>query len=261
MKIGVFAADDRMIHLCDFLKKEAEVIMIDENDSISELNRIAQAIDVLVFPVRGIDDTGFVRMKQRGLYVLDMLSHLKKDCVIFSGQESSLFKAMKHKVICWLKDDEVLIRNAELTAQGILGYLLMHSLKSRKQIKIDLIGTGRCAKACAESFDSLNLSYRMVTRQLIHHPDYIDLDSWKTSDPYDIIVNTAPSCIVDQNVLDHWKNRKLVVDISTGFVFVSDSCRKHPFLNLVELKAIPAQVAPSTAAEIIGEYILKELKQ
>ena len=261
MKIGVFAADERMIHLCDFLKKEAEVIMIDENDSISELNRIAQAIDVLVFFFFLIDESGFVRMKQRGVYVLDMLSHIKKDCVIFSGQESSLFKAMKHKVICWLKDDEVIIRNAELTAQGILGYLLMHSLKSRKQIKIDLIGTGRCAKACAESFDSLNLSYRMVTRQLIHHPDYINLDSWKTSDPYDIIVNTAPSCIVDQNVLDHWKNRKLVLDISTGFVFVSDSCRKHPFLNLVELKAIPAQVAPSTAAEIIGEYILKELKQ
>ena len=91
MKIGVFAADERMIHLCDFLKKEAEVIMIDENDSISELNRIAQAIDVLVFPAWGIDESGFVRMKQRGVYVLDMLSQLKKDCVIFSGQESALF--------------------------------------------------------------------------------------------------------------------------------------------------------------------------
>lgn len=261
MKIGVFAADDRMIHLCDFLKKEAEVIMIDENDSISELNRIAQAIDVLVFPVRGIDDTGFVRMKQRGLYVLDMLSHLKKDCVIFSGQESLLLNDMQYKVNCWLKDDEVVVRNAELTAQGILGYLLMYSMKSLKQIKIDLIGTGRCAKACAECFDSLNISYRMVTRQSIHHPDYVGLDRWKKSDPYDIIVNTAPSCIVDQNVLDYWKNRKLVVDISTGFVFVADSCRKHPFLNLVELKAIPAQVAPASAAEIIGEYIFKELKR
>jgi hypothetical protein len=101
----------------------------------------------------------------------------------------------------------------------------------------------------------------MVTRQLIHHPDYINLDSWKTSDPYDIIVNTAPSCIVDQNVLDHWKNRKFVVDISTDFVFVDKACRKHPFLNLVELKAIPAKVAPSCAAEIIAEYILKELKR
>ena len=261
MKIGVFASDERMVHLCDYLKKEAEVIVIDENDSIAELNRIAQAIDVLVFPVWGIDETGFVRMKQRGLYVLEMLSHLKKDCVLFSGQESPLLKEFPYQVYCWLNDDEVVVKNAELTAQGVLGCLLLYSLHSIKELKIDLIGTGHCAKACAVYFDSLKIPYRLVTRKSIRHSGYVNLDAWKAINPYDIIINTSPSCIVNQNVIDYWKNRKFVIDISTDFVFVDKACRKHPFLNLVELKAIPAKVAPSCAAEIIAEYILKELKR
>lgn len=261
MKIGVFTADERMIHLCDLLKKEAEIIVIDENDSINELNRTAELIDALVFPAWGIDDTGFVRMKQRGIYVLEMLSHLKNHCVIFCGQESTLLNELSQNTHYWLKDEEVVLANAELTAQGVLGHLLLHSNKAIHQMKVDLIGTGRCAKACAEYFESLNIMYRMITRKSMNQSGYLHLDSWKTTNPNDIIVNTAPACLVGQRVMENWKSRKLVIDIASGFPFVEQTCRKHPYLNLVQLKGIPAQIAPLSAAEIIANYIMKELKR
>ena len=261
MKAGIFVADERMSVLSDLLKKDLDVILIDENDSMSELNQIAKRVDVLVFPPWGIDESGFVRMKERGIYVFDMLAHIKDSCVIFSGQESSFLSGLNQIVHFYMKDENVIKANAKLTAQGIMGYLFSSSKTAVDQMKVDLIGTGRCALACAELLDRCNIHYRYITRSQSQESGYIFYESWKASDPYDIIINTAPSTMVNQNVMNCWKNRKLVLDIATDFPFVEASCLKHPYLKLVKMKSIPAQVAPSKAAEIIAGFILKELKR
>lgn len=258
MKIGVFSADRRMELLCERLKKEGEVISIEENDSMTCLKLIAAQLDALIFPPWGIDDSGFVRMKSRGIYVLEMLGYLKKSCVIFSGQDHPLLRQYNHRVHCWLDDEDIVMKNAELTALGVLGKLISIAERSLKEVVVDVIGTGRCAKACADLFERLNVSYRFVSR----HPEpfMIDCSQWLKSNPNDIIINTAPVCMIDQEVMDHWKSMKTVIDLASGFPFVNSACLKHPFLKLIQMKAVPAQYTPISAAELICQYVLKEIR-
>lgn len=261
MKVGVFLSDQRMEYLADYLKKTVQVIEIDENVFMPKLKKWASELNAVIFPASGVQQDGFVRMKSTGMYVLEFMDHLNSDCVIFSGHNSSIFKQFSNKVKCWMDDDEVVFNNSQYTAEGLLSTLITTTSRSLTSYHVDIIGTGNCAKACAEFLSQLKINARFVSRAFKEGLQFpvMDINTWKTVDPSELIINTSPVTNIDQHCMSHWKCTKQVYDLATGFPCVDVHCLKHPFLKLYPVPAIPAVTAPESAALLIHDYLCREL--
>lgn len=263
MKIAVFAADERMKIVAQELKRFSQIIEIDENDSLCKLRKMASEFQAVVLPAWGIEEDGFIRMQTRGLFAAEFLESLDESCVLFSGKECEFFKHLKCRICCWLNDEEVLKQNADLTSEGLLCRLIETTERSLWNYQIDIIGTGRCGTSMAYLLKKLGISYRMITssHQKIEDTEMIDLNSWQHENPSELIINTAPVCVMNQQVLKHWKQRCHVYDLATGGCGVDEKCRKHPFLKLWIEPALPARFSPLSAAQLICQAIEKELRE
>ena len=262
MKIGVFISDDRMKIVAEILQNHFEVFEMDENESQRHLKKLAPLLDAVLLPAWSVEPDGFIQMQSRGLYIAEFLESLSDECILFAGKDSSFLHHLSLQKRFWLKDETLLLRNAELTAEGLLARIITVSEKSLDEITIDVIGSGRCASAVIELLNNLNCHYRMITRnpeRFDTSSDLVELSQWKKDDPSEIIVNTAPVCVMDCSTVSNWKDIKHVFDISTGFVGMDEKCRNHPFVRLYKENALPSRFSKRSAALLIVNYVRKEL--
>lgn len=263
MRIAVLISDERMKVIASHLKKDADVVEIDEDEHAGKLRMMASSFHAVVLPLHGVKDSGFVPMKNKGLYMAEFLEHLDEHCVLFTGKLTPFLDHLTCRKVAWLNDEKLLVQNAKLTAEGLLARIIETTDVSLESLTIDIVGTGRCGKACAELFEKLNLHFRMVTTSPKDNDfrfPWVKLSEWQTSDPSEIIINTAPVCILTQNSMKHWKSQKHVYDLATGFPAVEEKALKHPFLRLYQEGSLPARFASVSAAELIEEIIRKEMK-
>ena len=262
MRIAVFDSDERMKIISERLEKYGEVVLIDEDDSLKKLRKLADTLDVCILPAWGIEDSGFVRMRTKSLFAAEFLEILNEKCVVFSGKSCFFLGHLRAQVKCWLNDEELLMKNAQLTAEGMLCRLIETTKRSLFTYQIDLIGTGRCAKALSNLLDCLKIPYRFVSssKEKCSTDDrLILLDAWCTQHPSELVVNTAPVCVIHQQVMKHWEKPVQVYDLSTGCTGVDKKCLKHPFLKFYEEPALPSRYAVESAALLVSEYIEREL--
>lgn len=260
MRIGVFVCDKRMNLVSEALKKDAQIIEIDEEESQGRLRQIAPELDAVIFPSWGIEEDGFVIMKMKGLYVMDFLERLRKDCIVFSGKQSTVLNEFSFKKIYWLEDEEVLSENAKLTAEGCLGCIISKTDKSLDIMRFDVLGSGRCALAVVQLLKCLNLNVRIVStsKRTDESKGIIHYEQWKKADPYEIIINTAPAILIDRETASCWKNHKTVFDLAS--VSCCDAkVMNHPFLTYHHESALPSRFCVKTAAELITNKIRKDL--
>ncbi len=264
MKIAVFAADERMKKTAAHLRKLYQVVEIDEDDSLSQLRKKAAEFNAVVLPIWGIEEDGFVRMQTRGIFAAEFLESLPESCQLFSGNECAFFDHLHCKVHCWLKDEQLKKDNADLTAEGLLCRLIETTDRSLQSYQVDIIGTGRCGTSLAQLLEKLGVSYRMITSsksKLKQCDSLIELSEWQKYSPSKLIVNTAPACVIDQNVLKNWKQVCHVYDLASNGCGVDQRCLKHPYLKLFVEPALPSRYSSESAAELVSQWIDKELRK
>lgn len=263
MKIAVFAADERMKKTAAYLRKFYQVVEIDEEDSMGRLRKQAPEFSAVVLPAWGIEENGFVRMQTKGLFAAEFLESLSASCRLFSGNECAFFQHLQCQVNCWLKDEQLQKKNADLTAEGLLCRLIETTDQSLWSYCIDIIGTGRCGTSLAQLFKKMGISYRLITssqKKLQECTELIGLSEWQSSNPSTLIVNTAPACIIHQQVLKNWKQPCQVYDLASNGCGVDVRCLKHPYLKLFVEPALPSRFSSGSAARLIAQWIEKELR-
>ena len=79
---------------------------------------------------------------------------------------------------------------------------------------------------------------------------------------YDIIINTIPFQILDENRLRNVKKECTIIDLSSNPGGVDRSAARRMGLKMIWALSLPGRVAPMTSAEFIKEtlyHILKEI--
>ena len=79
---------------------------------------------------------------------------------------------------------------------------------------------------------------------------------------YDIIINTIPFLILDENRLNYIKKDCTVIDLSSNPGGVDRKAAREKNLKVIWALSLPGKVAPLTSAQFIQEtlyHILKEM--
>ncbi|MBR3841600.1 MAG: hypothetical protein IKM20_10725 [Erysipelotrichales bacterium] len=261
MLIGVVISDRRQAIIADVLEEyHLPVIRILSNEDLD------YNMDILVLPIRGINENCILQINNTVLNFSSFFKYAKKELIIYSGVACKYLEQLPFKLIKLLSNEDIIDYNSKLTAQGLLIDLLMNIDISIDEVSIDIIGFGHSGKAIYKMFSKLCPNIRIVSSQkLSKFGDFpvniIDYDTYRNLNEYsNVIINTAPTMILDSFIIDKLKDNNIILDIASapGGTDFDYAFRKG--IKALLLPALPAKYVGYSAGKILGNQIVKDVE-
>ena len=187
--------------------------------------------------------------------------------IIFGGRvPEGIFSS---KVCDILKRDDFAILNAVPTAEGALEIAMRESIFTISKSRVLIAGFGRIGKISAKLFSAMGASVTVSARKssdiaMISAMGYKATETCMIGESlseYDIIINTVPFKIIENDALSRIKKDAVIIDTASlpGGLDI-------PLANKMGIKAfqalsLPGKVAPKTSGEIICDTVLSILEK
>jgi dipicolinate synthase subunit A len=160
-----------------------------------------------------------------------------------------------------LEDEALLIKNAQLTAEGALGIIINETSRAVLGARILIFGYGRVGRALAQVLTRLGADVLAVARK----PEQLACaecdgctpipfsEAYAYTDSAHVICNTAPVCVIDGN----FSADALFIELASGGYNAERA--KEAGIRFINAQGLPGKTAPETAAEIIYDRITDNL--
>lgn len=185
-------------------------------------------------------------------------------CGAISEEVRIIFNKKQIKHFNLMEDETFVLKNANLTAEGMLADLIFYTKKSIYDCNILILGGGRVAKAVALTLFKLGINFgismrndnKLLESQLITN----NIVSWQNYKEklfeYDVVINTIPSKLFNEEDLNKFKTNSLVFELASKQCLEGLSFKNFTY---VLCPALPAKYCPEAAGELVFKYVLKLL--
>lgn len=260
----------------DIRQKYASEYLVNKNYSssvyldfdISNIKKDIERSDIVALPVPATMD-GESLNSSNALSEKIMLSDLAKTLmnkIIVGGKLPNIFKNVDVKYcIDYMDIDAFQIKNALLSAEGAIFYAKQKLERSIYNSNIAILGSGRIGKILAYLLGAQGARVTVISRkdvdlawsQLIGYSTIkIDSRIGVITPKIDIIFNTIPYRIMDENFVINLNQNILIIDLASFPYGIDDGLVKKYNLSYYRELGIPGRYAPQTAGEIIGQTII-----
>ena len=168
-----------------------------------------------------------------------------------------------------LKREEFSVLNTIATAEGTLQIAMEETQRTVHGSNVIVMGFGRIGKVLAKILDGIGAKVYCEARKdediswikaYGYNPVHLN-DLNANLNKFDIIINTIPFQILDEERLDLVKKEAIIIDLASNPGGVRKAAREKG-LKVIWALSLPAKVAPLTSAEFIKEtlyHVLEEL--
>jgi len=225
-----------------------------------------------------LDVNNFNNLKPKDVAVLSpafkwneqLVNSVANNITVIAGAISEEFKAVLSaknvKYINVMANEDFVLKNATLTAEGMLCDLILNTPQSMYSQNILIIGSGRVAKAVAYLFFKLGLKFDMAMRneveynhnKLIANKCFLWHEYKDKLKDYDCVINTVPVQLFEESDLDKFKKGSYVFELASKKCFGDLQVKGFTY---VLCPALPAKYTPQSAGELILEIILDKLQK
>lgn len=259
-KAAVMISDGRMKVIARELTEAGfEVLACTKLAELEEMERRAPEWDVLILPIRGIDSEGNASIPGVSFPMKKTLAGLRPDAQIITGLQTEYLKHLQREVKCYFEDEQVRRKNVQLTAEGILYLLLKETTKSIFEQSIDLVGYGYVGQAAHELLTKVGISHRIVDKSEKIMGDgvqVLSLENWKNMAPAEVIINSAPVLVADEETTADWPQETFFIDIASGAVGADQKTKEK--ICYLAAPPLPGLVAEESAGKMLADYILRQ---
>lgn len=174
-----------------------------------------------------------------------------------------IFKEKEIEYINMMEIESFVVKNALLTAEGVLAHIISDTPKSIYQNKIMVIGTGRTGKAIIHLIDRLNLNYEIVTFSKVKQTENLfwqkpillnnQMLAWLKD--FDIIINTAPTKVFEDEMLDCINSKAVVIEIASKSC-LNKELAESKGINYISAQSLPQVYSYESAGDLVVEVVL-----
>ena len=169
-----------------------------------------------------------------------------------------------------LKREEFSVLNTIATAEGTLQIAMEETQRTVHGSNVIVMGFGRIGKVLAKILDGIGAKVYCEARKdediswikaYGYNPVHLN-DLNANLNKFDIIINTIPFQILDEERLDLVKKEAIIIDLASNPGGVDRKAAREKGLKVIWALSLPAKVAPLTSAEFIKEtlyHVLEEL--
>lgn len=235
--VSVIGGDLRQLTIARLLKKEGYHVFLYGFDRDIQIDDIEPeqdedfvlSSDIVVLPVPVTFDGTVINSPYAAspMSVEDFLDGINPSAIVFGGQiQPNLQKALEDKRIAYrdyLKREELSIKNAIPTAEGAIEIAIAETPITIHGSKCLVLGYGKIGKILSKDLHALGAQTYVEARKyadlaMIDGHGYESLplsDLKKYVGKFDIIFNTIPSLILDDEILTHVKKDSLIIDLAS----------------------------------------------
>ncbi|MBR2744873.1 MAG: hypothetical protein IKE01_06245 [Clostridia bacterium] len=263
--------DKRNLYLSKLYHKElrAYTYLLDNNDG--DLKSCIDMSQYIVLPIPfSIDDLNvYSPLSAENLKIEELIKNLKGKTIICGGLKQSyveIFEKNNNRIIDVMKYEELALNNAIPTAEGIIKIIIENTEITIDNSNIAIIGFGRVGKKVASMLNALNANiyaYDIKKDEVanIAFCGYNVLkDIGRSVAKMDVIINTVPQKIINEDCLKYINKETLIIDVSSKPGGVDLNYASKNGFNVIHALGIPGKIAPKTSAMYIKNVIDNILK-
>lgn len=168
-----------------------------------------------------------------------------------------------------LKREEFSVLNTIATAEGTIQIAMEETQRTIHGSNVLVMGFGRIGKVLAKMLDGIGAKVYCEARKnediswikaYGYNPIHLN-DLNENLGKFDIIINTIPFQILDEERLNLVKKESIIIDLASNPGGVDRRAAREKNLKVIWALSLPAKVAPLTSAEFIKETIYHVLKE
>ena len=235
MKIALMHKEGRMKYVYEMIEREHDVELFDS--ACFDYDVIVMGMSY--FDRHSFDEEYLVMVKQSVIFVCyDAIEPMKE----------------KFKIVCLKESEDFLVKNAKITALGIMHILLESLDMNIKDDVVDVIGFGRCGCAIVELFKALGIRYRIVVKEVKEYEhEVIHYEEYLFKKPSKWIIQTAENCIFDKYWIQRGGGNSTIIDITRSFIGTSNLQNEN--INIYYAKGLPDRFFVHSGAKVYYEAL------
>ena len=193
---------------------------------------------------------------------------LRDKTVVFGGMIKDSDLLQRDLVFDYAKEEEFLIKNAQITAEGALDIIFSETPHSLYGSNILIAGYGRIGKILSRLCKALganvsvsarnerDLSWIALSGCRPLRYDYLNKDLSE----FDIIINTVPMQIFKKEQIQNINPECLFVDLASVPGGIDWDAAKEAGLKTIWALSLPGKVAPYSSGNIIADTLINLLE-
>ncbi len=285
-KIAVIGGDLRMVKLVEMLAKdnfEVYTYALEKAESISKVENVKQKpsiqevlqdVKVVIGPIPLSSNNISINtpFSETNVTIEELSQALNGKIFIAGNMKPELYEYTKEKnvqIIDLLNREELAVLNTISTAEGAIQIAMEETNSTIHGSDVLVMGYGRVGKIVANMLKGIGANVYCEARKnvdlaWIKAYGYVPVrlnELEETLPKYDIVINTIPSMVLDENRLRYLKKECLIIDLASNPGGVDRMASKKQGIKTIWALSLPGKVAPLTSAEFIKDTIYNILKE
>lgn len=202
-------------------------------------------------------------------YFRDFIRLLPENSIVAGGLWCNEWKKMLEerniKVFDYYKQEELAVKNAIPTAEGVIGILVNSLPVTINGLNCAVTGYGKCGKELAGKLKKLGADITVVARSEKNlteaENDLMEICEIKNFSKqcgnFDVIINTVPVKIIDETIISQIKKNTVIIEIASAPFGTDFDCASKYGITVIKAGSLPGRTAPETAGKIISDTILR----
>lgn len=281
---AIIGGDQRQVKLADSLFKDGYEVRvfgfhdIEFEEEVIYSDNIQQAVENVNFIIAPLpssldNETVNAPFYKEKIYYKDLFKLITKKQLFIGGRISEKINTLANVYnvypIDYFNREELIVQNTIPTAEGAIQIAMEEMPITIHNSNCLILGFGRIGKVLAKMLDGIGANVSVEARK---HADLAWIKSYgykaihlstleQHLGNYDIIFNTVPSVILDQNLLQKIRKDCLVIDLASKPGGVDFEMARNLGVKTIWALSLPGKVAPSTAADIIKDTIFNIIEE
>ncbi len=273
-RVCIIGGDKRQVYLgLSMIKDGKNVVfygmdkcgMIEEDYSSLEQAVKKSSCVILPIPLSKDGKNLFAPLSDMPIALDHELCRVIKEKPIFCTNSRLLKKSGSYEdamIFDYLDREELAVLNAVPTAEGAVEIAMKSCPKTIYSSSCLVAGYGRIGKVLSRLLAALGANVTVSARKLndltwirLNGYNPIHTEDISESGRYDLIFNTIPSMVFDEETLRKTAKKAVVIDLASAPGGVDFEACKKLDITAIHALSLPGKVAPVTAGEIIKNTI------
>ena len=284
--ISVVGGDLRVVNLVEMLVKDGYTVYsygLELSEDLSQLEgvemcptveEVINASEVVIGPIPVTSDRRNVSMPFSNvkLPVDEFIDKFTAKNLIAGTISEDYRKILLDKNVNYIdlqRREEFTVLNTISTAEGTIQIAMEETQRTIHGSNVLVMGFGRIGKVLSKMLDGIGAKVYCEARKnediawiKAYGYEPIHLNNLnKNLNKFDVIINTIPFQVLDEERLNLVKNDVVLIDIASNPGGIDRKAAKEKGLKLIWALSLPGKVAPLTSAEFIKETIYHVLKE
>lgn len=284
LKLAVVGGDERQAKLCNLLTNDGHKVYsfaLDKaklSDSVlrgGDISGLSKKFDCIILPVPVCSDANRLNtpLSAYEYRIDDLFSLFSAGQTVIAGRvDNELFsKAGRNgiRLYDYLEREDFTVLNSIPTAEGAIEVAMRELDTTLNRKRCLVLGFGHIGKLLCHYIRGLGATVTATARKFgdlawIHAYGYEALETSRIKNSlskYDIIFNTIPALILDEEALTHVRGDAFICDLASKPGGVDFNAARQLGLHTVQALSLPGKCAPMSAAAAMRDTIYNILDE